>query len=111
MEEIGKVLPSIFKRQFRRGDPRLAEVLASLWPRVAGQAVAQHSRPVNFGGGTLTLETDGVCWTTQLQALSKEIQAQVNAFLGGPVINQVRVRAAPVAGEAWKKTQWNRKMD
>jgi predicted nucleic acid-binding Zn ribbon protein len=111
MEEIGNFLPRIFKRQVHRGDPRLAEVLAPLWPRVAGHAVAEHSRPVRFGGGTLVLETDGDCWATQLQALSKEIQTQVNRFLGEPVIRQVRVRTAPTASEVRGKNSRERKRD
>ncbi len=97
MQEIGSLLPSVFKRQIQRGDPRLAQVLVPLWPRVAGAAVAQHSRPIRFGGGTLILETDGDGWAAQLQALSGEIQAQVNRFLGGPVIQRVKVRSASAA--------------
>lgn len=94
MEEIGNLLPSIFQRQAWRGDPRLAEVLARLWPRVAGRAVAEHSRPTAFADGTLTLETDDRCWARQLQALSKEIQVQVNQFLGRAVVRQVKVHAS-----------------
>jgi predicted nucleic acid-binding Zn ribbon protein len=110
MEEIGKVLPLIFSRQVGKGGPRMAEVLASLWPRVAGKPVAEHSRPVGFGGGTLTIESDGLCWATQLRALSAEIQREINGFLGAPVVKQVKVRCVLAPGERRKTAASNWKM-
>ena len=37
VEEIGKLLPAIFKRQVRRNDPKMIEILAPLWTRVVGK--------------------------------------------------------------------------
>ena len=55
MEEIGKTLPAVFKRHVRGSNPQLVEILAPLWSRVAGKGIAEHSRPVAFWSGTLTL--------------------------------------------------------
>ncbi len=95
MEEIGKFLPSIFKRQVRRVDPRLVEILKPLWPRVAGKAIATHSQPVAFGAGTLTLAVSCPSWAAQLRRMAEEIRAKINSFLGGPGVKKLRVHHVP----------------
>lgn len=92
MEEIGKILPAVLKRQVRRSAPPLIEILAPLWPRVVGKGIAQQSRPVTFVEGTLTLATSCLSWTAQLRQMSEEIRAEINHFLGGPVVKKLRVR-------------------
>lgn len=92
MEEIGKILPSLLRRHVRRADPPLVEILSPLWPVAAGKAIAEHSRPVAFGSGILTLAVSSSSWATQLQKLAEEIRAEVNSFLGSPVIKKLRVR-------------------
>ena len=92
MDEIGKILPSVFKSQVRRADPPLVEILTPLWPRVVGKTMAQHTRPVAFGAGTLTLTTSCTSWAAQLRQMAEEIRAQINNFLGGPVVKKLRVK-------------------
>lgn len=94
MEEIGNILPHLFRRHVRRQDPRVAEILASLWPRVAGKLLAQHSRPVSFRGGTLTLAVPNGCWAKELQQLAEEIRARVNACMGGQVVKRLYISCA-----------------
>ncbi len=91
MDEIGKILPSVFKAQVRRADPPLVEILTPLWPRVVGKAMAQHTRPAAFWAGTLTLATSCGSWAAQLRQLADEIRAQINTFLGGPIVKKLRV--------------------
>jgi hypothetical protein len=95
MEEIGKVLPAIFKRHVERLDPPLIEILAPLWVRVAGRAIATHSRPAAFGAGTLTLVTPCSSWAAQIRQMAGEIRAEINDFLGGAVVKKVRVEHVP----------------
>jgi hypothetical protein len=95
MEEIGKILPAIFKRQVRRADPPLVELLTPLWPRVAGKAIAQQSRPIAFADGRLTLAVSCPSWTTQLRQMSEAIRAKINTFLGGPIVKKLRVQYVP----------------
>ena len=94
MEEIGKTLPAVFKRHVRGSNPQLVEILAPLWSRVAGKGIAEHSRPVAFWSGTLTLSTPCPTWAAQLRQLAGEIVAAVNAFLGGVVVKKLEVRFA-----------------
>ena len=91
MEKIAKILPAVLKSQVRRTEPPLIEILAPLWPCVAGKAMSEHCRPVAFKQGTLTLTTECPTWKTQLQHMAEEIRAEVNSYLGRPVVKRLRV--------------------
>jgi predicted nucleic acid-binding Zn ribbon protein len=90
--EIGKVLPAVFKGHMRRVNPPLVEILAPLWPCVAGKSIAERSEPIAFEAGVLTLAAQSASWAAQLGSMAEEIRAQVNAFLGAPLVKKLRVR-------------------
>lgn len=92
MDEIGKILPSLFRKQIRREEPHLLEILLPLWPRIAGRTMAQHSQPALFASGVLTLATDGATWGTQLRQMTEEIRAEINGFLGQPIVRKLRIK-------------------
>jgi len=91
MEDIGKILPKVLKPQLACLEPPVVEVLAPLWIQVAGKTLAKQCRPVAFSGGTLTLATDDADWAAPLQQVAEEIRAQVNNFLGKPVVRRLRI--------------------
>lgn len=95
MEELGKILPALWKRHMRRASPYLADILASLWPQVVGKPLAQHCRPLAFEGGRLTLGTAESDWAVQLRHMSEEIQAEINSFLGSPTVKKLTVKHVP----------------
>ncbi|HET7212219.1 MAG TPA: DUF721 domain-containing protein [Terriglobia bacterium] len=92
MEEISKILPLIFKGQVGRSSPHVVEILAPLWPQVAGKPMARHSRPVAFEDGLLTLESDCAAWSAELRRISGDIMAQINRYLGVPAVRRLKVR-------------------
>jgi predicted nucleic acid-binding Zn ribbon protein len=92
MEEISKILPLIFKGQVRRSDPRMVEILAPLWPLVAGKPMARQSRPVAFEDGTLTLECDCTSWSSEMRRMSDDIRARINQYLGVPAVRKLKIR-------------------
>jgi predicted nucleic acid-binding Zn ribbon protein len=92
MEEISKILPLIFKKQVRCSEPRVVDILAPLWPQVAGKPIAQHSKPVAFEQGTLTLESDCSTWCVQLRSMAGQIKAEINGYLGVSVVRKLQVR-------------------
>ncbi len=92
MDEVGKILPAVFKPQAQHGDPPVVEILTALWPRVAGKAMARQCRPATFSQGTLTIVTECESWNLQLQQMAEEIRAEINTFLGGPVVKRLLVR-------------------
>ena len=92
MDEIGKILPSLFRKQICRAEPHLLEILLPLWPRIAGKTMAQHSQPALFASGVLTLTTDCATWGTQLRHMTEEIRAEINGFLGQPIVKKLRIK-------------------
>jgi hypothetical protein len=92
MEEVGKILPAVFKAQIRRADPPLVEFLTPLWPRVVGRAIAECTRPIAFAGGSLTLGCSCPSWTAQLRAMREDIRAAINNFLGSATVKKLSVR-------------------
>jgi hypothetical protein len=100
VEEIGKILPAVFKRQVRRNEPRLIEILAPLWARVVGKGIAQQTRPAAFEAGTLTLVTSCPTWAAQLRRMSEEVRAQINNYLGGSIVKKLRVQLVPTTETA-----------
>ena len=95
MEELGKILPAIWKRHAQRANPHLADILASLWPQVVGKPLAQHCRPLGFEGGRLMLGTAESDWAVQLRLMSEEIRAVINSFLGSPAVKKLFVKHVP----------------
>ena len=95
MDELGKLLPRFLSKHVRGDQAPVLEVLAPLWPRVAGKAMAEQSRPVAFGNGTLTLAASSAPWVTELRGLHDEIRIAVNRMLGRPLVKRVRVRLSP----------------
>ena len=92
VDEIGKILPSWFRKQIRRADPHLLEILLPMWPRIAGKTMALHSQPAFFASGVLTVSTDCATWGTQLRQMTEEIRAEINGFLGVPMVKKLRIK-------------------
>jgi len=77
--------------QLSRLESPVVEVLAPLWSRVAGKALAKECRPVAFSAGTLTLATEDPDWAEPLQQMAEEIREHVNKFLGKPLVRHLRI--------------------
>lgn len=92
MDEIGKFLPTLFRKQIARAEPHLLEILIPLWPRISGKFIADHSQPASFASGVLTLNTDSATWSTQLRQMTDEIRGGINGFLGKPIVKKLRIR-------------------
>jgi hypothetical protein len=92
VHEIGKLLPVLFKKQIRRAEPHLLEILVPLWPRIVGRTMAQHTRPAHFDLSTLTLHADCPTWGTQLRHMTDEIRTTVNGFLGQAIVKKLRIK-------------------
>ncbi|HEY6290206.1 MAG TPA: DUF721 domain-containing protein [Terriglobia bacterium] len=98
MEEVGKILPRVLKQHVQGERAPVLDVLAGLWPSVAGKCLAGQARPFGFREGTLTLVTSSESWAIELRGLREEIRAAVNSALGRPLVKQVRVRLTPDLG-------------
>jgi hypothetical protein len=95
VEEVGRILRLVVGRHMHDADSRLVQVLGALWPRAVGKGIAQHSRPVSFVSGELTLATACPSWAVQLGQMREDVRAAINSFLGRPLVRKVRVRHMP----------------
>jgi len=109
MEDLGNILPRVLKRHVRSESGPVMAVLAGVWPRVAGKAMAEQARPLEFSAGRLTLAVTCPSWAVQLEGLREEIRSAINQALGRAVVRHVRVKLVshdePVAGAAARREE------
>jgi predicted nucleic acid-binding Zn ribbon protein len=59
-------------------EPQLArEDVVRTWNEVAGENTAQHTRPVAFDRGILTVQADSTAWAKQLQLMRSHILSEI----------------------------------
>lgn len=97
VDDIGKILPILFRKQIRRAEPHLLDILFPLWPRIAGKTMAQHSQPTFFASGVLTLTADCATWGTVLRHMTEEIRGEINGFLGQQIVKKLRIKTVTQA--------------
>jgi predicted nucleic acid-binding Zn ribbon protein len=61
----------------------LARVQAA-WPRVVGEPLAAEAEPVSEHAGTVTVRCASSVWAQELDLLSTDLLARLNAALAGP---------------------------
>jgi len=95
VQEIGRLLPSVIKKQVRQVEPLWIGILRALWPRLVGKTIARQCQPSSFASGTLTVSTDSKTWATQLRYLAEEIRAEINGFLAQSLVKKLRIKLVP----------------
>jgi hypothetical protein len=81
---VGALVPGLTRAAFRRRAPGTAQVLAD-WPSIVGPALAAVTVPRRLSAGTLTIACSGPI-AMELQHLSGELIARINAALGAGVV-------------------------
>lgn len=69
--------------------------VAEKWTDVAGEAVAEHARPVAVRDGALVVEVDDPAWGSQLKWLGTNLLARLTEVLGEPVADRLEIRVSP----------------
>lgn len=78
---------------------RLAESLAPqtplarierAWPKVVGEALAKHSKPVHLNGSQLTVECTGSVYAQELDLQSRGFVNALADELGGGLVERIR---------------------
>ena len=64
------------------------------WPRAAGAAMAKYAVPTAERGGTLTITCRSSVWAQELDLMSPELIAKLNAAIGEGRITALRCVAA-----------------
>ncbi len=62
------------------------------WNDIVGESVAEHSRPRSIRNQILFIDVAHPTWMQQLQFLKPTLLDQMNAFLGKPLIQDIRFK-------------------
>jgi hypothetical protein len=91
-EKVGDIIARSAAVDPRKRRLRLA-LLRNNWPSLAGERIAEHSRPSRLSRGTLTVAADGASWAEELSAVSFELLKNIEKVLGGGYVRKVRILA------------------
>jgi hypothetical protein len=67
------------------------------WNKIVGESVAGHSQPRSIRNQILFIDVSHPTWMQQLQFLKPTLLDQVNAYLGGPLIQDIRFKLGKVS--------------
>ena len=73
------------------------------WPKVVGEDVAAHCRPVKLEGGELVIEAESTAWATQLRLLASSLLVRIAGEVGHGVVRRLNIHG-PVA-PTWARGQ------
>ena len=79
----------------RLAPPTLLAEIQMHWPAAAGDAFAAASRPVSERDGVVTVACSSAVWAQELDLLSERVVQALNARLGRPAVQRLRVSARP----------------
>jgi len=64
------------------------------WERAVGPAIASYARPAAERDGVLTVICEAAVWAQELDLMSGELIASLNAALGAEELRELRCRSA-----------------
>lgn len=85
---VSALVPSLTRAAFKQRAPAAAQVLTD-WQAIVGPALAAVTAPRRIQGGTLVIACGGPI-ATELQHLSAELVARINAALGRKAVERLR---------------------
>ncbi len=88
MENFESFLPA-FLRSVSGNEEITLVFLQELWPRIAGDELAQKTRPSAFHKKNLILEVPNVIWKKQLEILRKMFIRSINDFWKAPLVEKI----------------------
>lgn len=71
------------------------------WPQLVGPEVAQHTEPVSFFDGQVTVQADSTAWATQMRLLAPNVVAKLNQALGDGTVARIEVKGPHTP--SWKR--------
>ncbi len=95
-ESIHSILESTLKT-LEIDVPLKTYSIVGAWNEIVGESVAEHCQPRSIRNQILFIDVDHPTWMQQLQFLKPTLREQVNAFLGGPLIQDIRFKLGKVS--------------
>ena len=97
---ISDVLKNLIKdREWQSG---IAEGnLFANWEELVGTEIAEHSEPIAILDGVLTIKTSSTAWATQLNLISSDVLASLQASAPGALVEKLSIIGPQ--GPNWKR--------
>ena len=89
------------KRQLEPKTPLAA--VQRHWEDAVGPHLARHAEPIAERGGVVTVLCRSAAWANDLQLMSADIVAALNANLGAERVSALRCTATPPRGAARRR--------
>jgi predicted nucleic acid-binding Zn ribbon protein len=86
---VGSVLPQVLKG-LKLDKLMAAQPAVTLWPKVAGPKIAEHTRAVGVDGKTLVVVVDSPAWIAQLRFLKPQLLRKVAGHVGKGLVGDIR---------------------
>lgn len=62
------------------------------WASLVGEANAEHSTPVHFANGVLTVQCDSTAWASAMKYTAAQLVAKLNQELGEASVKRIEIR-------------------
>ncbi len=87
--QVGDIFDDYFRRigQLERFKQQMA---ISHWESIVGERVSSHTKATRCQNGILFVEVDSPPWQNELQFMKREIVSQLNRFLKGNYITDLK---------------------
>ena len=104
---LGRVMGEVSRKKGWRKRISLSVVLKR-WDELVGPENAQHSKPVDFQDGVLTVVCDSTAWATGMRYSVSKLVARLNAELGDQTVTLVKVRGPNAPSWKKRRSPWGR---
>ena len=97
---ISDVLSNLIKdREWQSG---IAEgILFAEWEKLVGVEIAEHTEPIAILDGVLTIKTSSTAWAVQLNLISNDVLASLQASAPGALVEKLSIIGPQ--GPNWKR--------
>jgi predicted nucleic acid-binding Zn ribbon protein len=87
---ISEVLKNLIQdREWQSG---IAEGnLFANWESIVGSEIAEHTKPITILDGVLTIRTSSTAWATQLNLISNDVLASLQASAPGALVEKLSI--------------------
>lgn len=85
------------RRELGAPEPGHFDTIRASWAELVGDALAEHSAPVNLRAGVLRIAVDDPAWAGQFRYLADSLVAAVTERVPGAAVGEISVvaRRAP----------------
>lgn len=82
-------------RELGLSDPQVLATVMGEWPRIVGDRIAAHARPLGLRDGCLTIGVDQPGWVTELRYRHDDLRDAVREATASHAVDRLRIVVKP----------------